>query len=196
MQGLRGLARRMGQGVVSRGRDKGGRGWRGARPFRRRRPHSELKGRSAAPGAGEGGCEGGGSGFSLAASFSHTVQSIPTCSPTEQKRQAETKGISKGHGRCLNPAPKRLPGDGRSTFCCCWLSRAGARRGLRKTRAPPAPAPHHAVPLPGMLQTQRVAQGLEPPSLHQAGSVPAAPAGPQPAPRHEDVGGEAVVGST
>jgi len=161
----------MGQGVASRGRDKGGRGWWGARPFRRRRPHSELKGRSAAPGAGKGGCEGGGSGFSLAASFSHTVQSICTCSPAEQKRQAETKGISKGHSRCLNLAPNRLPGDGRSPFCCCRLSRAGACRGLRKAQAPPAPSPPHAVPLPGMLQTQWAAQSLEPPSVHQAGSV-------------------------
>lgn len=138
MQGLRGLARRMGQGVASRGGDKGGWGWRGARPSRRRRPHSELKGRSAAPGAGEGGCEGGGSGFSLAASFSHTVQSVPTCSPAEQKHQAETKGISKGRGRCLNPAPKRLPGDGRSPFSSSAFPSRGSQ-GAEKSPGTSSP---------------------------------------------------------
>lgn len=54
----------------------------GARPFRRHRPHSELL-------------------FFGSESFSHTVQSVPTCSPTEQKHQAETKGMAKSCGRCL-----------------------------------------------------------------------------------------------
>lgn len=96
----------------------------------------------------------------FAASFSHAVQSVPTCSPPEQKWQAGTPGAfpkgrlgkRRGHGRqvmaeahflLLSAVPHR--GDG---------------GGLRKAPTPPPHPPSTPCPGAGMLQSQGVTESL------------------------------------
>lgn len=108
----------------------------------------------------------------FAASFSHAVQSVPTCSPPEQKWQAGTPGaFPKGR-------PGKRRGHGRQVMAeahFLLLSAVPHQGGWRVAEKSPhtsTPSSQHALPWCGDAAE---AGGHGEPGLCHAGSVPAAP---------------------
>lgn len=151
MRGLRGLARRMGQGAASGGADKGagdggGHGLSGAVvPIQ----GAERALRGAAEGAA----------FLCSELFSRGSKRPHLQPPRTKVAGGDPRGISKGAPG--EAARARPPGDGRSPFsafvCCPSLGDGG---WLRKAPTPPPHPPSTPCPAAGMLQRQGVTESL------------------------------------
>lgn len=163
MRGLRGLARRMGQGAASGGADKGagdggGHGLSGAVvPIQ----GAERALRGAVEGAA----------FLCSELFSRGSKRPHLQPPRTKVAGGDPRGISKGAPG--EAARARPPGDGRSpfsAFVCC--PSPGGWRGTEKSPHTSTPSSQHALPCCGDAAE---AGGHGEPGLCHAGSVPAAP---------------------